>query len=182
MVGLFLTSETKLAKYPVMHLGIFQKGSSNVATSLLCFCHGLVRTKPCTVFDRSTATFGFVRNVSCAMSIVLGGVLFQNGIESHLATIQSTVGSDMARKFAGASAAANVGLIVALPAAQMVVVRAVYADSLRDMWILCTFTAGLGLFASIFIGKQALLALEVQIHGCQIRQREKRWHLVSKGN
>jgi hypothetical protein len=111
-------------------------------------------------FATATATSGFVRNVGCAMSIVLGGVLFQNGIEIHSAVIESAVGLDVARKFAGASAGANVGLIAALPEAQRVVVKAAYGSSLRQMWILYTCTAGFGLLASVFAGKQPLPAME----------------------
>ena len=51
MVGLFFASEAKLVKYPVMPLEIFQRGLS-VAALLVCFCHGLIRTKPLTAFDR----------------------------------------------------------------------------------------------------------------------------------
>jgi hypothetical protein len=83
------------------------------------------------------------------MSIVLGGVLFQNGIEAHSTSIETAVGGG-----------ANVGLIEALPDAQRVVRKIAYAESLRDMWILYTCTAGLGLLASIFIGKQPLPELQ----------------------
>lgn len=107
----------------------------------------------------ATATSGFVRNVGCAMSIVLGGVLFQNGIESQSGVISAAVGNEMAGKFAGASAGANVELISDLSEAQRVVVKAAYASSLREIWILYTCTAGLGLLASFFIGKQPLPAM-----------------------
>lgn len=44
MVGLFFASEAKLAKYPVMPLGLFKR-RSNVAALFVCFCHGLVRSQ-----------------------------------------------------------------------------------------------------------------------------------------
>jgi hypothetical protein len=71
----------------------------------------------------ATATLGFVRNIGCAMSIVLGRVLFQNGLEAHSTVIQDAVGGGMAGKFSGASAGANVGLIMTLSEAQKVVVK-----------------------------------------------------------
>lgn len=43
MVGLFLLSEAKFAKFPVMPLGLFNR-RSNVAALMVCFCHGLVST------------------------------------------------------------------------------------------------------------------------------------------
>lgn len=43
MVGLFFFSEAKLAKYPLMPLGLFSR-RSNVAALLVCFCHGIVST------------------------------------------------------------------------------------------------------------------------------------------
>ena len=106
----------------------------------------------------ATATFGFVRNIGCSMSIVLGGVLFQNGMEAHSTAIEAAVGHDMASKFSGGGAGANVGLVVGLKGGQRDVVRVAYASSLREMWILYACTAAVGLIASAFIGKQSLAA------------------------
>lgn len=52
-------------------------------------------------------------------------------------------------------------LIGTLLDAQRVVVRVAYAQSLRDMWILYTCTAGFGLLGSFFIGRQTLPALQL---------------------
>jgi len=45
MTGVFIFSEKKLAKYPLMPLTIFESWS-NVACMGLCFFHGIVRTSP----------------------------------------------------------------------------------------------------------------------------------------
>lgn len=106
----------------------------------------------------ATATFGFVRNIGCSMAIVLGGVLFQNGMETHSTAIEAAVGHDIAYKFSGGGAGANVGLVSGLEGGQRDVVRAAYTSRLREMWILYACTAAMGLVASAFIGKQSLAA------------------------
>lgn len=90
------------------------------------------------------------------MSIVLGGVLFQNGIEAHSGSIEAAVGDEKASKFLGTGAAANVGFVAGLGSVQKDVVRHAYASSLRDKWILYACTAAVGMVASAFIGKQSL--------------------------
>lgn len=104
----------------------------------------------------ATATFGFVRNVGCAISVVLGGVVFQNGMQSQSESLRLALGSPIAEDFSGGSAGANVGLLSTLQPAQLQVVRDAYAKSLRGIWILYTCIAGVGLLVSLLITKQKL--------------------------
>lgn len=99
----------------------------------------------------ATSTFSFVHNVAAAMSVALGGVVFQHGIENHLSTLQQTLDTTLASKFSGFEAGANINLISSLPPNQKIIVQSAYAAGLRNIWILNTSVATLGLFSSSLI-------------------------------
>ncbi|OXV11206.1 hypothetical protein Egran_01033 [Elaphomyces granulatus] len=105
----------------------------------------------------ATATFGFVRNLATSMSIVIGGVVFQNSMrlrEPELLAAQ--LPQDLAMALAG-SATANVITIREIEdPLQQLVVKEAFVGSLRNMWILYTCVAACGLLASVFITKQVL--------------------------
>jgi hypothetical protein len=84
----------------------------------------------------ATSTFGFIRQPSTAISVVIGGVVFQNGMESHSNSLKAEVGSIVASLFTGKEAAGNVLLIQGLGEAEKMAVRKVFAASLKQMWIL----------------------------------------------
>ena len=104
----------------------------------------------------ATATFGFMRNIACSISVAVGGIVFQNGMSKQSGDLKVVLTPDLAEKFSGASAGANVDLVADLSAAQRTAVRSAYVASLRDMWILYACAAGLGLIASLFIRDQVL--------------------------
>ncbi|QDS67987.1 hypothetical protein FKW77_009249 [Venturia effusa] len=103
-----------------------------------------------------TATFQFTRNLATAVSVVIGGVVFQNTVSSQSARLARILGPGLARQLSGFAAVANVGLIDSLPSDQKSQVRDIFADSLRDLWIMYVCFAALGLLASFLITKQAL--------------------------
>jgi hypothetical protein len=106
----------------------------------------------------ATATFGFVRNLATSFSVVIGGVVFQNGMHLREPKLQAAgLSPHTASLFTGTAAAANVMLISALPTSQQQeVVKEAFAWSLRNMWILYAGVAVCGLVASFFIEKQVL--------------------------
>jgi hypothetical protein len=104
----------------------------------------------------ATSTFGFIRQLSSTISVVLGGVVFQNGMESHSESLQVEVGSIVASLFTGKEAAANVLLIQGLGETEKMAVRKVFAASLKQMWILFACTAATGLICSVFIKRRSL--------------------------
>jgi hypothetical protein len=103
-----------------------------------------------------TSTYGFIRNLSMAISVVIGGVVFQNEIASQASILKAKLGSAIAEKLSGKEAAANVLSLSVLDETQKSVARAAYASSLRKMWILFTCTAACGFIISVFISKKAL--------------------------
>lgn len=256
MIGFFLFSEKRLAKYPLMPLGMF-KDRSNIAAFAVCFCHGMVfipaeyylplylqsakqasplrsgililpnpvseaaigiltgviihqtgRYRELTwlgmvlltigtglyihldtsssvgeivafeliegigsgfLFEApmiaiqamvsqsdtatATATFGFIRNIATSMSIVLGGVVFQNSFTTRIPSLQHAgLNSTLIAAFSHGKAAANVEVIRTIPdAAQRRAVEDAFAFSLRNMWVMFTCIAAVGLVASAFV-------------------------------
>lgn len=104
----------------------------------------------------ATSTYGFIRNLSMAISVVIGGVVFQNGMACQAPMLKEKLGETIAAKLSGKEAAANVLSLNALDGAQRSVARAAYATSLSKMWILFTCTAACGLVVSAFVSKTVL--------------------------
>ena len=104
----------------------------------------------------ATATFGFVRNLSTSISVVIGSVVFQNQMEKRSSYLAAALGPSIASELSGGSAGASLGIVSELPPEQMLIAREVFSQSLRAMWIMYACFAGLGLFVSLFIGNQTL--------------------------
>jgi hypothetical protein len=104
----------------------------------------------------ATSTYGFIRNLSTAISVVIGSVVIQNGMASQAKELKEKLGEMIALKLSGKEAAANVLSLNALDAAQKSIARDAYATSLRKMWILFTCTAACGLIVSLFVSKKVL--------------------------
>lgn len=87
-----------------------------------------------------TATMGFVRSLSTAISVVVGGVVFQNEMNAKNGELASRLGSDssLANIFNGDNAASSVEKIstVGLNVDQQVLVRKTYFEALRMVWVM----------------------------------------------
>lgn len=106
----------------------------------------------------ATATLGFIRNIAIASSIVIGGVVFQNSMSKMEPSLLATGMSDsLAQKLTGDSAAANIEFITDIEnPVQLLAVKHAFAWSMRNMWILNTCMAAVGLICSAFILKTRL--------------------------
>lgn len=91
----------------------------------------------------ATGTFGFTRNIGTAISVVVGGVIFQNEIQKGG---QSSSGSGLA----------SIDIIGGLPPAQRGMVRSVFASALSKMWILYVCTAAVAIVFALLIGQNTL--------------------------
>lgn len=106
----------------------------------------------------ATSTFCFIRGIGQALSLVLGGVVFQNGMDSQIPKLVTQgIPSSITDLFTGGQAVANVMVVSTIsdPLQQMVVKEA-FVWSLRNMWIMYTVLSGLACVAAIFIGKSKL--------------------------
>lgn len=106
----------------------------------------------------ATATFGFIRSISSSVAVVLGGVVFQNGMNTQQARLVAAgVPTNVTMAFAGSHAASNVLLVSAIqdPAHQRVVQDA-FSDSMRSMWYLYTAFAAVSLISCVFVRKHVM--------------------------
>ncbi|KAF1969047.1 hypothetical protein BU23DRAFT_248699 [Bimuria novae-zelandiae CBS 107.79] len=121
----------------------------------------------------ATATFGFVRNLGSAISIVVGSVVFQNEMISKQPMLRGALG-DQAAAFGGGSAGANVGLIEMLPENEKAIAKQAFSDSLSTMWILYVCFAGAGLLVSFLITKNTLSKQHEETKTGMEAEKEKR--------
>ncbi|RMZ81165.1 hypothetical protein DV737_g2638, partial [Chaetothyriales sp. CBS 132003] len=103
-----------------------------------------------------TATFGFVRNVSTALSVVLGGVVFQNQLKKHASRLEQALGPELGRRLSSSAFGTTSSQLKSLTPEQHHVVASVYTDSLQKLWIFYTAFAAAGIVVSLFIKKKEL--------------------------
>lgn len=112
----------------------------------------------------ATSTLTFVRGLAQAISIVIGGVVFQSSMNMKQADFRDAgLSQDLLLTFSGEDAQANVGkLRLVQNTAQRQLVQAAYAWSLRNAWILYTGIAMLTIVASYFVGTHPLATEQVE--------------------
>ena len=129
----------------------------------------------------ATATFGFTRNLSTSISVVIGGVIFQNQMAKQSAALTAALGPKIAGELEGGSAGANTAIVAALPPGQREVATAIYTKSLRTMWIFYTCVAALGFLISLNITRQQLSKTHETIKtGLEAQKRAKQERLEEK--
>ncbi|MCJ1383356.1 hypothetical protein MMC17_006469 [Xylographa soralifera] len=123
----------------------------------------------------ATATLGFNRNLAASLSIVLGGVVFQNSMAARQSSLAAAGLSEaVLETLSGDQAAANVQIIKSIQDdTQRQVVQDAFAWSVRNMFIMYTCVAAVAMAASAFI-KQRHLSTEHTETKTGIQQLTKR--------
>lgn len=103
-----------------------------------------------------TATYGFIRNIATSMSVVLGGVVFQNELKARQPQLEQVLGPQRAAQFAASSFGSTAGQLRQLPPAQKQALDQAYAGSLSTMWIFYVVFAAVLIIISLFITKVEL--------------------------
>ncbi|KAJ5859408.1 putative MFS-type transporter [Penicillium chrysogenum] len=98
----------------------------------------------------ATATIGFVRTLSTAISVVIGTVVFQNQMARKESQLVSTLGQQLASQVSR-DAMANIKVIDTLPLDQKLVARQAIYGSLQTVWIMYVAFAAVGLVAGVFV-------------------------------
>lgn len=111
----------------------------------------------------ATALFGFVRNISTSLSVVLGGVIFQNLLSQKEPMLRAALGPKLAHQLSGSSFGSTTTLLRHLPPAQKTAVDEAYTSCLQKMWIFYTCVAVLGIVISLFITKKELSRQHQQV-------------------
>ena len=106
----------------------------------------------------ATASLGFIRNLAMALSIVVGGVVFQNSMDSRQSSLAAAgLSESVLDALSGNMAAANVGIPSTIQdASQRQVILEAFAFSLKNMFILYVCLAAVALVASVFIKHRVL--------------------------
>lgn len=109
----------------------------------------------------ATASLGFLRSLATSMSIVVGGVVFQNSMSARHSTLAAAgLGESVLDALSGDHAAANVEIVKTIPdATQRRVVQDAFAWSVRNIFILYTCVAAVTVVPSVFI-KQRHMSTE----------------------
>ncbi|RYP52242.1 hypothetical protein DL768_002561 [Monosporascus sp. mg162] len=99
------------------------------------------------------STISFIRNLASSMSIVIGGVVFQNSMSAqHLSLAVAGLNDTYLEDFTGTEAAANVEIIQQIQdPTQRLAVQDAYASSIRNMFILYTGLSAVSVIASAFV-------------------------------
>jgi EmrB/QacA subfamily drug resistance transporter len=123
----------------------------------------------------ATATLSFLRNIATSLSIVLGGVVFQNSMAARsTALAASGLGGSDLEALAGYHAAASVEITKTIASAtQRLAVQESFAWSIRNMFIMYTCIAAIGVLASFFT-KQRHMSTEHTETKTGIKQLTKR--------
>ncbi|KAH0544171.1 hypothetical protein FGG08_001616 [Glutinoglossum americanum] len=101
----------------------------------------------------ATSTFGFTRNIGTSIAVVIGGVVFQNGMQDQVAGLRASLGDRTAALLSGGTAGANVRIVNSLPHAKKAIAREAFRLALRKMWILFVGVSAFGMVASLFVGE-----------------------------
>ncbi|KAK2593276.1 hypothetical protein QQS21_009000 [Conoideocrella luteorostrata] len=104
----------------------------------------------------ATASFGFLRQLGTSISVVVGGVVFNNVMQSQSGYLESELDAKLASMFTGSQAAASVHIVGDLQGNDAVVVKHAYWNALQKMYILFTCSAFIGLLISFGVTQTKL--------------------------
>ena len=109
----------------------------------------------------ATSTLGYFNNLATSLSIVVGGVVFQNSMSARQPSLAAAgLSKSVLEALSGDQAAANLDVIKSIQdVTQRQVVQDAFAWSIRNMFILYTCVAPIAMVASAFI-KQRHLSTE----------------------
>lgn len=87
----------------------------------------------------ATASIGFVRSLSTAVSVVIGAVVFQNKMAEQGPKLVAVLGEQLASRLADGGATASIELINSLPTEEKMAAQQAFYQSLQSMWIMVRF-------------------------------------------
>jgi hypothetical protein len=90
------------------------------------------------------------------MSVVLGGVIFQNMLSRKGPELARQLGPQIAARLSGTNLESSTAFVQHLPPAQKRMADQAITSSLRKMFIFYTAVGAFGLFLSLFIKKKTL--------------------------
>jgi hypothetical protein len=104
----------------------------------------------------ATSTFVFVRSLGQTFGVALGGVIFQNEWDRHMAKLIAENVLPPQFQWSGNKAEGLVLILKQLPTDVQLVLRQLFSDSLRGIWIIFIPLAGVAFVASLFMRNHSL--------------------------
>ena len=106
----------------------------------------------------ATSTFSFIRSMALAISVILGGVVFQNSMNAQQPHLRAAgLSPKLLKMLSGKEAAANVMITHTLQdPVQKHAVKTAFAWSVRNMWIMYTCLSFLGFVSGWFVKMKKL--------------------------
>jgi hypothetical protein len=154
-IGLFINLPAKpdWARIILFQIVLGLGSGPNFMAPLIALQTGVAREDIAT----ATATFSFTRQFSTAISVVIGGVLFQNQMQHHgTQLLHSGVSPQFVSLITGGNAVSATLLVRDLPPVQRTAVRNAYTESLQKTWILFVCVGMLGFLVSLLIERREL--------------------------
>lgn len=107
-----------------------------------------------------TAMIGFIRNIAMAISIVVGGAVFENSMKDERMALQHAgLMDEELDQLTGVSAISSPEMMKSIThPAKVRIVADAFSASLRNTWIMYTCVAGCGTVVGAFIVKRSLSA------------------------
>lgn len=104
----------------------------------------------------ATSAFEFTRNLATAISVVVGGVIFDNQIGKMRTALASELPANVVQALTSGGAGAATTLVNQLPGPQKQIAQTAYADALRPIWYLYVTLAFVAILVAFIIGKHEL--------------------------
>ena len=127
----------------------------------------------------ATSSFSFIRQIGTSISVVIGGVIFSNKMQSQGPYLKSELPPRLAEILTGANAIGNVQVVGHLQGHDGEVAKGAFWNSLRLMFIVYVAFAGLALLSAATI-RQVKLEETHSEHKTGLQTLRKRTDVVAK--
>ncbi|KAK3181260.1 hypothetical protein K4F52_007403 [Lecanicillium sp. MT-2017a] len=104
----------------------------------------------------ATSSLQFIRQLGTSTSVAVGGVIFGNMMQRQHDDLVDKLGADIASKFSGGDAAANVDVIKTLPPDERQIARTAYWDAIQKMYIVFTCIGFIGFLVGFLVRQTKL--------------------------
>ncbi len=106
----------------------------------------------------TTSILNYIRSIGLAISVVIGGVIFQNSMDNQASNLQAAgIPYNIIELLAGKNATANTMIARNLTdPIQNKAIKDAFSISLSNLWILYTCVSFCGIVASLFVAKAVL--------------------------
>ncbi|KAF2093560.1 putative major facilitator superfamily transporter [Rhizodiscina lignyota] len=122
----------------------------------------------------ATSTFQFIRNIGFTVSVVMGGVVFQNEMQKQAGWLIADLGLATTQELTGSSAGASTRVVDALPEPERLIAQDALTHALHEMWIIYACFSAAGLLSCALLHSKSLEKTHEQTRTGLEVEKEKR--------